>query len=92
MMAKVARSLRITGHVQGVFFRAWTQHEADALGLGGWVRNCSDGSVEAHVEGEAGDVQKLVDLTREGPPGARVDDVEVGIADPEGLTGFDVRG
>ena len=70
--------------------RAWTRGEADKLRITGWVRNCADGSVEAHLEGEAGDVEELIDLMREGPPGARVDKVEVEIADPEGHRGFEV--
>ena len=70
--------------------RAWTRGKADKLRITGWVRNCADGSVEAHLEGEAGDVEELIDLMREGPPGARVDKVEVEIADPEGHRGFEV--
>jgi acylphosphatase len=87
----VARRVRVTGLVQGVFFRAWTRDQARELGVAGWVRNCADGSVEAHVEGEAGAVEELVNLLREGPPGARVDHVEVETADPEGLSTFEVR-
>lgn len=90
-MAEVARNVRITGRVQGVFFRAWACEEAQTLGLTGWVRNCGDGSVEAHVEGEVDAVEEMLDLLREGPPGARVDHVEVETADPEGQRGFDVR-
>ena len=52
-MQKVARHVIITGRVQGVFFRAWTCDEAETIGVNGWVRNCSDGSVEAHAEGDA---------------------------------------
>jgi acylphosphatase len=87
----VARRVRVTGLVQGVFFRAWTRDQARELGVAGWVRNCADGSVEAHVEGEAGAVEELVNLLRDGPPGARVDHVEVETADPEGLSTFEVR-
>jgi acylphosphatase len=87
----VARHVRLIGRVQGVFFRAWTRDEALSIGVSGWVRNCRDGSVEAHVEGEAGGVEELIDLMREGPPGARVENVEVETADPEGLNDFEVR-
>jgi acylphosphatase len=90
-MEAVARLVRITGRVQGVFFRAWIRDEARAIGVSGWVRNCNDGSVEAHVEGETDGVEELIDLMREGPPGARVDDVQVETADPEGLSSFEVR-
>ena len=81
----------MTGLVQGVFFRAWARDEAQALGVSGWIRNCSDGSVEALLEGEAEAIEELIDLLREGPPGAQVEDVEIEEADREGLSGFEVR-
>jgi acylphosphatase len=90
-MITVARLVRIIGRVQGVFFRAWTRDEARTLGLRGWVRNCSDGSVETYIEGEAEAVEEMLDLIREGPPDARVDNVRIETADPEGLSGFEVR-
>jgi acylphosphatase len=77
--------------VQGVFFRAWTRDEAQAVGVTGWVRNCSDGSVEAQLEGEPDAVEELIDLMREGSPGAEVDHVQVEEADREGLSSFEVR-
>ena len=91
MMEPVARHVRVTGRVQGVFFRAWTRDEAETLGVTGWIRNCSDGSVETHVEGRADDVHELIETIREGPPGARVDKVEIETADPEGHRSFEVR-
>ena len=90
-MADVARRLRVTGRVQGVFFRAWTSDQAQTLGLKGWVRNCGDGSVEAHVEGDQDALDELIDLIREGPPDAKVENVEVEDADAEGLSSFEVR-
>ena len=90
-MANLARQVRVTGRVQGVFFRAWTMDEARSLGLNGWVRNCSDGSVEAHIEGDEDAIDELIDLIREGPPDARVEKVEVEFADAEGLNSFEVR-
>ena len=87
----VARDLRITGRVQGVFFRAWARCQAEELGVSGWVRNCADGSVEAHLEGHDGAVRQLIDRMREGPPGAKVDDLTAEEASPEGLSGFEVR-
>lgn len=90
-MTKIAKRIRVTGRVQGVFFRAWTRDEAQTLGIDGWVRNCSDGSVEAQLEGDQEAIEELVDLMREGPPGARVEGVEVEESDPEGLSGFEVR-
>lgn len=88
----IAKRVRITGRVQGVFFRAWTSEEADRLGLGGWVRNCADGSVEAHIEGDAQAVEQLVTKLHQGPPDARVEHVECDDAEPEGGDGFAVRG
>ena len=87
----IARHLRITGRVQGVFFRAWTRDKAQSLHVNGWVRNCSDGSVEAQLEGDEEAVAELIDLMREGPPGAGVESVEVDEDDAEGWGSFDVR-
>ena len=69
--------LYISGRVQGVFFRANTQDEARALGLTGWVRNLADGRVEVVAEGEEEKLKRLITWCRKGPPGARVQDVQV---------------
>jgi len=87
----IARRVRVTGRVQGVFFRAWTAEEARTLNVNGWVRNCSDGSVEAHVEGEPDAVDRLIDSIRAGPPGAQVDQVTVDTVESAGLSSFEVR-
>jgi acylphosphatase len=87
----VARKVRLTGLVQGVFFRAWTRDEARRLGVSGWVRNCDDGSVEAHVEGEESAVQQLIGRMRDGSPGARVDDLQVEEVGTENFGRFEVR-
>lgn len=87
----VARHVRIRGRVQGVFFRAWTREEAQKLGVTGWVRNCSDGSVEARLEGEPDCVSTLIGRMRSGPPEARVDLVDVDETEVEDLTEFRVR-
>jgi acylphosphatase len=73
----VTRHLRITGRVQGVFYRASMVEQARQLGVKGWVRNRLDGSVEAMVQGPADAVQALVDWAWKGPPRARVEDVQV---------------
>jgi acylphosphatase len=91
MMAEVARHVRVTGRVQGVFFRAWTRDQAKAHGIKGWIRNCADGSVEAHLEGEEAAVRWLIDIIYDGPGGARVDRVEAQEAEVEGLPSFEVR-
>ena len=86
-----ARHVLVTGRVQGVFFRAWTVEQAERLNVNGWVRNCPDSSVEAHLEGEDAAVNWLIDLIGDGPPSARVATVQVSDAPLEGLTKFEVR-
>jgi acylphosphatase len=71
------KGFRITGRVQGVFFRVWTQEIAEGLGLGGTVRNRTDGSVEAHVGGPGGKVDAFEARLWEGPPSSAVEGVEV---------------
>lgn len=91
MTRVTAARVRVTGRVQGVFFRAWMREEARTMGVNGWVRNCRDGSVEAQLEGSEQDVDELIEIMKEGPPDARVDHVKVEESDPEGLSGFEVR-
>ncbi len=67
----------VRGRVQGVFFRAATAQEARGLGLGGWVRNRADGAVEIRAEGARRNLEMLVVWAHQGPPAARVADVEV---------------
>lgn len=82
----------VTGRVQGVFYRATAVERAADLGLDGWVRNREDGAVELVAEGPEPAVAALVAWCREGPPGARVDDVRVERSAPRGdLRGFRVR-
>lgn len=87
----IARRVRLTGRVQGVFFRAWAREQARMLGVSGWVRNCADGSVEAQLEGDADGVEELIEALREGPPDALVDELEIEEADSEGLSSFELR-
>jgi acylphosphatase len=76
-----AKTLRahvfISGRVQGVNFRWYTQRKAQELGLTGWVRNLWDGRVEAVFEGDAGAVRQAVAWCHTGEPPARVADVDV---------------
>ena len=90
-MAEVARHLRITGLVQGVFFRSWMREQARELGVAGWVRNCPDGRVEAHVEGDEAAVEQLLGRARDGPPSARVEDLRTWDVEPCEFDGFEVR-
>jgi acylphosphatase len=65
----------VRGRVQGVGYRAWVEDQAILNGLDGWVRNRTDGSVEAVFAGPADDVVAMVTACRKGPPAARVDDM-----------------
>lgn len=67
----------ISGRVQGVFFRAYTKEEAERLGLKGWVRNLSDGRVEALFEGEEKAVDEMLKWCHQGSPASVVTKVEV---------------
>ena len=87
----IRRRVVARGRVQGVFFRDSTRREARSAGVAGWVRNRSDGAVEAVLEGDADAVERLVAFIRRGPGHAEVDDVEVDAEDPEGLESFEVR-
>ena len=73
----------IEGRVQGVYFRESTRRMAEALGLSGYVRNLSDGRVEAFFVGESQTVEKALDFVSTGPPGARVDLVSLHAGDKE---------
>jgi acylphosphatase len=90
-MRDTARHVRVTGRVQGVFYRAWSQAQARELAISGWIRNCPDGSVEAHVQGEQRAVDRMIERMRRGPANARVDDVEVEESAPGDSGRFELR-
>ncbi|HNQ05437.1 MAG TPA: acylphosphatase [Thiobacillaceae bacterium] len=73
----LTRHLRITGRVQGVWYRESMRREAERLQVNGWVRNTLDGAVEAVIQGEEAAVEALIAWAREGPPAARVEGVNV---------------
>ena len=82
----------MVGSVQGVGFRWFVHHAADALGLTGWVANAADGSVRVVAEGSQESVDALVDRLRAGPPGASVRDVHVDRLAPSGeFASFSIR-
>ena len=87
----VRRRVVVAGRVQGVWFRESCRREAQAAGVGGWVRNRNDGRVEAVFEGESAAVLAMVTWCRIGPPRAEVTAFEVTDEDPTGEVGFRVR-
>jgi acylphosphatase len=78
----------ISGRVQGIGFRYATRERARSRGVAGWVRNNSDGTVDAVFEGSPEAVEALIAWCRRGPSGARVDDVKVELEAPNGERGF----
>ncbi|RJF94137.1 acylphosphatase [Sphingomonas cavernae] len=83
-----ARRLRVTGRVQGVGYRDWATGAARSLGLSGWVRNRSDGSVEALASGSQEAVEAFIVACHQGPALARVTDVAVQDAEAPAERGF----
>lgn len=76
--------LLVRGRVQGVYFRASTQHEAQRLGVLGWVKNRHDGSVEILAQGSEDALVQFMQWTHKGPSAARVDHVDVVWSDATG--------
>lgn len=84
--------VRVSGQVQGVFFRDSTRQKAEELGLAGWVRNMPDGQVEALFEGPSEKVEEIVRWCKEGPQRASVENVDTDFENAGGdLEGFEVR-
>jgi len=77
------RHIRVRGRVQGVGFRAFVEHQALKLGVGGWVRNRLDGTVEAMVQGTQEAVEAMIAVARQGPRAAVVTEVRVGDGEGE---------
>lgn len=84
-------NIRVTGKVQGVFFRDSTRNKANDLGVKGFVRNEPDGSV--YIEAEAGEetLKEFTEWCKQGPSSAVVDDIEIKEAEPAGFTSFEIR-
>jgi acylphosphatase len=84
--------VRVRGRVQGVGYRFHARQAAQARGLSGWVRNCTDGSVECEVQGRPEEAEAFVEQLRGGPPLALVSGVETAERPPlEREEGFSVR-
>ena len=83
-MSDQSLTVKISGQVQGVWFRASTRDEAIRLGLTGWVRNLPDGRVEAVFEGPEEKLNQMLAWCWQGPPGAKVARVEEGWSEVSG--------
>lgn len=91
-MTLVARNYIVSGRVQGVGYRWFVIHQANALGIVGWVRNRRDGTVEVWAEGKEAALNELERELREGPPGALVRGLNGGSVTSSGAhRGFVVR-
>lgn len=84
-------NIKISGTVQGVFYRASTHDKATTLGVTGFVRNDRDGSVYVEAEGNVEQLESLVTWCRQGPPRAEVEQVEVSVGELQGFTKFEIR-
>ncbi len=89
--SEIACLVRVSGRVQGVWYRGWTCEEAMRRGLRGWVRNRRDGSVEALFAGSARAVGEMIEACKHGPPSAEVLNVEVEAAEAPEQGGFEQR-
>ncbi len=83
---------KVYGNVQGVGFRMYTYRQADRLGIAGWVKNNSDGSVTFHCEGSDVDISFFLDLLKRGNDFSQIDRVETEESELENLTSFEVIG
>jgi len=83
--------LRISGRVQGVGYRIWAERTAHSLGIRGWVRNRSDGSVELQATGDDDAIAALIEACRQGPRAATVTDVGIEGVEDDGSAGFSAR-
>ncbi|MEI6103807.1 MAG: acylphosphatase [Methanothrix sp.] len=87
----IAVHVRISGRVQGVFYRAFTQERARALGVNGFVRNIPGGGVEAMLEGERKSVGELLKAMKSGPSGAIILGMEFSELESKGYEGFEIK-
>ena len=92
MSDRVRAHVFVEGTVQGVYFRATTRDEARDRDIDGWVKNRSDGRVEAVFEGPEGAVAEMIEFCHEGSPAAAVEGVEVEYEQPRRESGFRIRG
>ena len=81
----------VHGRVQGVWFRAGTKERADELGLFGWVKNQSEGTVEIHAEGEKLQLENFILWCRIGTPAANVTSLDLNLTSLQNFTSFEIR-
>jgi len=79
------------GKVQGVWYSAGTREQALQLGLSGWAKNCPDGTVEIHAEGEKEILEMFINWCRKGPPAAQVSSLDIEWVELQAMTTFDIR-
>jgi len=92
MIDKVRAHILVLGRVQGVFFRENTQRKAKKLGVNGWIKNLSDGKVEAVFEGDKKSVGKIISWAKRGPILARVEGIDIEWQEYiEEFTEFEIR-
>ena len=87
----IAVHVRVSGRVQGVYYRAFTREEAIALGVKGWVRNVPGGGVEAVLEGERKQVGELLKSMKSGPTGSLVLGMELSELEAKGYEDFEIE-
>ncbi len=88
---RVRTHVYVSGHVQGVFYRASTREKARTEGIDGWVKNRTDGRVEAVFEGPKPAVEVMIEWCKTGSRAASVEAVERTTEEPTGLEGFEIR-
>ncbi|HTK03958.1 MAG TPA: acylphosphatase [Candidatus Eisenbacteria bacterium] len=84
-------AIRVTGRVQGVFFRASAKAEAERLGIAGFAKNADDGAVQIEAEGESDSLDRFVAWCGRGPDFAQVDAVDVHEGEPRHFTSFTIE-
>jgi acylphosphatase len=91
-MDTVQKRALLSGRVQGVGFRHFTRMNARELNIKGWVKNRSDGKVEAVIQGSSDSIDEMLERLRKGPGSARVDDIKIeGMEVDEKFDSFNVR-
>lgn len=83
--------VRVSGRVQGVYYRAYTRDRAKSLGINGWVRNIPGGGVEAVLEGERQQVGELLRAMKSGPSGSVVLGMELSEIEAKGYNDFEIK-